>query len=450
MANKDGFLQADVIVVGSGPGGATTARQLARAGVKVLLAEGGRDYRRAPYYGTYVGALVYSDRRSLLFTREGLNIIRPLMVGGATSMYCGCAAPPPAWLKNNYGVDLDQEVSDTLDELEIQPLEPDLRGEASTRIARAGLALGYGWEPQIKFMKPSRAKSFDCGAKCMLGCRCGAKWNAAEYVDEAVDAGATLLTRARIDRVLIEEERAVGVEGRWRSAPFTARADTVVVSAGGIGTPRLLHASGLTEAGIGMTMDTTAMVYGFIKGKGTGTEPPMTWSWENADDGYMLSTLIDPWLLYPIINSLKGLKYPLTWFKWGHALGIMIKLKDEISGGVFPNQHISKPLTERDRERLESAEEVCRKILLEAGARPSTIFTTPLRGTHPSGTVRIGSMVDTNLETEVKGLYVCDASVFPEALGRPTVLTIIALAKRLSKHLQTLGKVRSSRAPATA
>jgi choline dehydrogenase-like flavoprotein len=60
---------------------------------------------------------------------------------------------------------------------------------------------------------------------------------------------------------------------------------------------------------------------------------------------------------------------------------------------------------------------------------------TPLRGTHPSGTVRIGTMLDENLQTEVRGLYVCDASVFPEALDRPTVLTIIGLAKRLAKRL---------------
>ena len=60
---------------------------------------------------------------------------------------------------------------------------------------------------------------------------------------------------------------------------------------------------------------------------------------------------------------------------------------------------------------------------------------TPLRGTHPSGTVRIGTMLDENLQTEVPGLYVCDASVFPEALDRPTVLTIIGLGKRLAKHL---------------
>jgi choline dehydrogenase-like flavoprotein len=44
-------------------------------------------------------------------------------------------------------------------------------------------------------------------------------------------------------------------------------------------------------------------------------------------------------------------------------------------------------------------------------------------------------MLDTDLQTEVEGLYVCDASTFPEALGRPTVLTIIGLAKRLAKQL---------------
>ena len=39
------------------------------------------------------------------------------------------------------------------------------------------------------------------------------------------------------------------------------------------------------------------------------------------------------------------------------------------------------------------------------------------------------------LRTEVRGLYVCDASVFPEALARPTVLTILALGRRLARDL---------------
>ena len=143
----------------------------------------------------------------------------------------------------------------------------------------------------------------------------------------------------------------------------------MVLAAGGIGTPRILQASGFQQAGIGMTMDVTVMVYGFVKERGIGNEPPMTWSWENPEVGYMLSTLMDPWLLYPIINSLKGPQYALRWPRWNHILGVMIKLKDDVSGGVFPNGKISKPLTDNDRPRLKMAEEVCRKILIEAGAR---------------------------------------------------------------------------------
>lgn len=434
MASRNSF-DADVIVVGSGPGGATLARALAGRDVSVLLLERGIDARSRFYYGTYLGALLYCDRMGLLFTQERLNITRPLMLGGATNMFTACAAPPPAWLKEKYGVDINAEVAETIEELDIAPLPEELRGVASTRIAQAARSLGYDWEPQPKFMKPDRARKFDCGAKCMLGCRCGAKWTACEYVDEAVAQGATLQTRARVERVLTENGRCVGVAGRWRGRPFTARADTVVLCAGGIGTPRILQASGFDQAGVGMTMDTTVMVYGFGEEPGIGKEPPMTWSWENDDEGYMLSTLADPWLMYPLITVLKGLKYPLYWPKWGKLLGIMIKLKDEISGGVFPNGRISKPTTERDREGLTRAEQVCREILVEAGAEPSTIFMSPQRGTHPSGTVRLGVIVDEKLQTETRGLYVCDASVFPEALCRPTVLTIIGLAKRLAKHL---------------
>jgi choline dehydrogenase-like flavoprotein len=140
-------------------------------------------------------------------------------------------------------------------------------------------------------------------------------------------------------------------------------------------------------------------------------------------------------LLYPLITTLKGLKYPLYWPRWNNILGVMIKLKDSVSGGVFSDGRISKPLTDNDLSRQKLAEDVCHKILVEAGAKPETIFTTPLRGTHPSGTVRIGEMLENDLQTEIQGLYVCDASTFPEALARPTVLTILGLGKRLAKQL---------------
>ena len=433
--------QADVVVVGSGPGGATVARGLSRAGRpagrRVVLLERGRDYRRWAFYGTYPGAMTYADRSGLLFTREGLNIIRPLMAGGATSMYCGCAASPPEWLKAKYGIDLDRHVAETAAELHIAPLPADLRGAASGRLAEAALELGYAWEPLPKFVDPARARvrGFDCGAKCMLGCRCGAKWNAADWVDEAVSAGCDFWTEARADELIVENGKINGVRGRRQRQPFEILAPVVVLSSGGIGTPLLLQGAGLERAGQGICMDTTVIVYGASRFPGNGQEPPMTYAWADDECGYMLSTLIDPWLMYPIITALKGFRYPLTWPRWGNTLGVMIKLKDDISGYVASERRISKPLTRGDQAKLDRAADVARRILVKAGADPHSIFMTPLRGTHPCATVRIGDLLDHNLQTQIDNLYVCDASAFPESLARPTVLTIIGLGKRLVQHL---------------
>jgi choline dehydrogenase-like flavoprotein len=411
------------------------ARQLARAGKQVLLVERGRDYRRAPSYGTYLGALTYADRHSFLFTKEGLNIIRPLMLGGATAMYCGSAARPPEWWKEKYGIDLDAYVDEAIDEIGIAPLAPEERGLASTRIAEAALSLGYAWEPLMKFMRPARSPHFDCGARCMLGCRCGAKWNAAEWVDDAVSAGCELLTEARVDDLLIDNGRVTGLVGKQRGHTFEVGADIVVLAAGGIGTPIILQRAGFFEAGHGMAMDTTVIVCGSSNEKGIGKEPPMTWAYVDDDVGYMLSTLIDPWLLYPMMATLKSPLHLAKWPAWGRTLGVMIKIKDDLSGGVSLEGACSKPMTEDDGFRLNHGAIVARRILLEAGADPDSIFVTPTRGTHPSATVRLGSMLDTDLRTEIDNLYVCDASAFPEALDRPTVLTIIALGKRLATTL---------------
>jgi len=428
-------LEAEIIVVGTGPGGATVARELARAGRRVLLLERGRPERRLPFYGTHLGALRYVERGGLFFTPEGIQVVAPSMVGGATGMFAGCAAPPPPWLHERYGIDLRQEVAETIEELGIAPLPPEQRGAASTRLAEAARALGYPVYPQPKFIRPERSPRFHCGAHCLLGCRCGAKWSAAEFVEEAVAAGARLLTRAHVERVLIEGGRATGVAGRLDGRPFVARAERVVLAAGGLGTPRILQASGWRKAGAGMAMDLTLIVYGMTRGPGNAADPPMTWSWEDPTLEVMFSPLVDPWLLYPVIAGMRGLGPLIAWPRWRHLLGVMIKLKDRLSGGLLPDGRLSKPLHPEDRERLQEAERAARRILIEAGADPRSIFSSPLRGTHPSATVRIGDLVGTDLQTEIPGLYVCDASVFPEALGRPTVLTIIALGKRLARQL---------------
>lgn len=99
----------------------------------------------------------------------------------------------------------------------------------------------------------------------------------------------------------------------------------------------------------------------------------------------MYSTLVDPWSMYPIITLLKGPAYPLTWYRWGRTYGVMIKLHDEVSGKVGRTRPHSTKVSPPPIDKLTEATAYARRLLIEAGCHPETIFATPARGTHPSG-----------------------------------------------------------------
>jgi choline dehydrogenase-like flavoprotein len=423
----------DVIVAGSGPGGATVARELSRSGKKVSLIEKGKDHK---FIGNPVSALFYVDRAGFLFSEEGLNIIRAITTGGSTILYCGSAAPAPEWLKTKYGIDITTEVNDTITELKIKPLPEELIGKTALRIMDSANELGYKWEVLPKFMDPARCK-FNCSASCMMGCTCGAKWTAREYIKQAVDGGAKLFTETSAEDVLIQNGECAGLIVKQDGLRKAIKSKITVIAAGGLGTPIILQRAGISDAGHGFFCDPTVMVYGVSRERGTSGDPPMTvGSYEFYDsDGFMLSHLIDPWAMFPIAMYYKGLRYISKIIHYRKLLGIMIKVKDELSGSISPEGKISKPLTQQDRYRLHRAINIARKILIKSGADPDSIFTSPVRGTHPGGTARIGHVIDNNLETKIRNLFVCDASVFPEAPDRPLVLSIIGFGKRLAKYL---------------
>ena len=49
----------------------------------------------------------------------------------------------------------------------------------------------------------------------------------------------------------------------------------------------------------------------------------------------------------------------------------------------------------------------------------------------------MGTIVNSDLQTKVDGLVVCDASVLPTAPRLPPILTMVALAKRLAATPRT-------------
>ena len=422
----------EVVVVGSGPGGASVARGLAQAGVDVLLLERGHNHT---WLGNHLAALRFSDRLGLSFSEEGLHVVRALTLGGSTVMYCGSATRPPEWLARDYGIDLSAYVDQTIEELALEPLPDDVVGTGALRIQEAADALGYRFERFRKFIDPHRCRS-RCGGTCMLGCPYEAKWTARAYVEDVVAAGGEVYTRARVDEVRLTDGVATGVVARTPDGRLEVEAEVVIISAGGIGTPAILQRSGLHEAGVGMFIDPLVFVTGVSRHRGTALGPPMSvGTYELIDDGIVLSDLIDPWGLWLALTAWKNPRRVRDLRSYRRMLGLMVKIGDEREGFVTVDERVSKPMSARDRYRLNRGAAISREILIEAGCAPDSVIVGPVRGAHPGGTARIGEVVDTDLRTRIPGLYACDASVLPEALDRPVVLTAIGLGKRLADHL---------------
>ena len=157
-------------------------------------------------------------------------------------------------------------------------LPEPLLGRASIKVMETANKQGYAWEPMAKFLDPAKFKSGRCcGANEHLGCRCGAKWTARDYLKDAVAAGAELLIETECEEVLVEAGTAVGVRARSRNGERTAyRARRVILAAGGLATPLLLQRAGIDDAGDGCFMDPTVVVYGEAPFEGNWQDPPVS------------------------------------------------------------------------------------------------------------------------------------------------------------------------------
>jgi choline dehydrogenase-like flavoprotein len=217
---------------------------------------------------------------------------------------------------------------------------------------------------------------------------------------------------------MVENNRVIGV----KSGDREFYAELVILSAGAISTPRILLKSGV-KAGEGLFVDTFVTVGGILK--------DINFSQEVLMNAFIK---LDGIILAPHYSTILLEKFKANNTRKEDVIGIMVKIKDEPSGIVKMNS-ITKENTSQDVELLSRGSAIAGAILTEAGVDASTLVSTHPRGAHPGGTAAIGQVVDNNLETAIKNLYVADASVFPVVPGAPPVLTIIALAKRLAKHI---------------
>ena len=427
-------LRADAVVVGSGPGGATVARDLTLRGKNVIILEWGSDNKPTGTVfaaGRFMGG-AFALGKGMLIAPGMLTMIRCITLGGTTMMYLGTAYDPPAETFKKYGVDLTAELVDGIKkELHVHPFPDEYIGPRARMIMQAGRDLGYEWNKLNKFTNsPGKPASRDF----FYGCTNEAKWQARDWVLDAAAQGALLMTNTYCEEVIVEGKTATGVRAAGRGGrQFEISADHVIVAAGGIGSPTLLQRSGLHDAGRQFFIDPFVLAFGYLD-RSLEAEIPMV-TGTRLEEGIMITDMTTPLMMH-LFYALSAGK-TLKTFQSGRVVSLMTKIRDDLDGNVSIGGGfaggVTKPLTFDDLYKLNKGKAISRQILRKIGARD--IWYSRNAAAHPGGTCRIGRIVDANLQTEYKNLYVADCSVIPEPWGLPPVLTIISLARRLSRHL---------------
>jgi choline dehydrogenase-like flavoprotein len=237
----------------------------------------------------------------------------------------------------------------------------------------------------------------------------------------AVEHGAALETGCKVERVVIEQGKATGVVARTGLLRRFYPADLVILAAGGLGTPVILQSSGIPcEPRLFVDPVLTVAAHWPDALQCKEIEMPFVVQREH----FILSPYFD--FLSFFFN--KAWQHPAK-----DILGIMIKLADTNVGSIS-RRTIAKRLTAGDRQSLGAGVDLCKQILRRFGVKEEDIFLGTINAGHPGGMLPLTAAEAQSFHPArlPANLYVADATLLPCSLGNPPILTIIALAKRVS------------------
>ncbi|HVO54634.1 MAG TPA: GMC family oxidoreductase [Solirubrobacterales bacterium] len=490
----EGGEECDVVIVGSGAGGAVAAAELAEAGLDVIVLEAGDHYNRDNYPSDHLDAIAELYRDGGLTIAEGkppIPVPVARVVGGTTVINSGTCfrAPEPVleeW-RSRYGVswahDLDAHFAEAEEFLHVTQLDPERMGRNGQLAMEGAAAIGASGGP----IHRNAGSCVQCSS-CPFGCRIDAKRGMhVSYLPRAVAAGARLRAGVEVDRILLEGSRAIGVEvafsgrieGKRQPRARVRARRAVIVAGGALGTPELLLRSGVGGGQVGRNLHIHPACW-------VGARyPEEVRGWE----GVMQSFYVDQWeeqriLLEATFTPLAfggawllgaGRAHQEAMLDFGHIGSIGVHLSDESAGRVGLGNgslRASYGLTREDAGRLAFGIARAAEIHFAAGAtevypniprvgvlkpgglaefEAATFKPSELRleAFHPMGTARIaadppeGVCAADGSVNGTEALYVADASLFPTSVGVNPMMTVVAFSKRVSRGI-------AAQAPAAA
>jgi choline dehydrogenase-like flavoprotein len=320
------------------------------------------------------------------------------------------------------GIDLDPEFAEIFRQIPISTGHQKHWRKHTRQLFQICQAMGLEPVPMPKMGDYERCKS--CG-RCIFGCPEGVKWDSRQFLKDAKDNGADIITGCKVIKAVADEGKVTGVQAKMGNRTVFYPADVVVLAAGGFSTPVILNNSGI-ECENKLFVDPVLCVAAQCKDSLQNRELSMPFVIQR--EHYILSPYFDNLSFF--FN--KKWKYPAS-----DTLIMMIKLADQCEGGVTGSR-VNKTLTDADRERLREGVEICNEILVRYGIKKDDIFLGTVNAGHPGGMLPLteGSTETFHDPRLPENLYVADATLFPESLGNPPILTIMAMAKRVGKIIE--------------
>ncbi len=424
------ILKTDFLVVGSGAGAVGVISELIKSRRKIVVIEKGK---KGADWGKSIperGKKIFRQNGNFPESREGIGYYRHLGIGGTVEVSCANGVRPPESYLSRLGIDIVDELDQVSRELCVVPLPETHMGENTKQLTQSAERLGLEMAPTPKLIDFEKCKM--C-AQCELMCIHGAVWSTLKKIVQFQECdNFTLLDNIEIEKIDRSGSKALAARATVNGQALVIEAENIILAAGGLGTPVILQNSGIA-AGDNLHLDLYTVVYGRSVDFSKARDIPMATVYQHPDDSFILAPYIDIDIWYGLTQ--RGLS---KWFGEAHTTGLMLKIADQGSGRVDAKGRVSKKVTAHDQKILDRGLDLAKRILLTSGASDNSITTTKPRGAHPGGTTAIGQVVDDDLK--VKGfdnLFIADAGVLPVALGKPPILTIMALAKRLGKSLMT-------------